>query len=208
MGTTWTGRPTASACASSRLRRTACMATRSWASLTVVSRATTCMSPRPRRTCRAQALSLPLLQARTTFTSGAGAEAQPRPHRAAEGGVAERLLVLAIEEVLAGHERLQPPADADLRARVQPCIALVVGQAEAEEVAVHPRAHEDERSPRAEPAVPAVGGEGALVAGTPDQRLALRVDGVEVARARLHHAVGEGVLRGQGQGGDGGGVER
>src|SRR5712692_8684542 len=62
MGTFTSGRPTDSACASSRASRTACMATRAYAALTVVSRATTSTSPRWRVTCSAQALSFPVLQ--------------------------------------------------------------------------------------------------------------------------------------------------
>jgi hypothetical protein len=62
MATVTSGRPTLSACAIRSSRRTACMATRSAASLIVVSRATTSTSPAARAAASAKALSLPLLQ--------------------------------------------------------------------------------------------------------------------------------------------------
>src|SRR5262249_9563385 len=59
-GTVHRGTPEASACRSTRVRRTACIATRSNAWLIVVSSPDTCM-PCRRNTCIVQALSLPLL---------------------------------------------------------------------------------------------------------------------------------------------------
>src|SRR5437016_2783135 len=61
-GTVQRGSPAAAACASTRFRRTACIATRSATSLKVVSSPTISYSSRPRSRCRAQALSFPLLQ--------------------------------------------------------------------------------------------------------------------------------------------------
>src|SRR5690606_35650519 len=62
IGTIHKGSPAARACASRSSRRTACMATRSCVSFRVVTRPTTSTSPRCRSTCKAHALSLPLLQ--------------------------------------------------------------------------------------------------------------------------------------------------
>src|SRR5579871_6471848 len=80
------GRPAAAACASTRLRRTACIATRSADWLKVVN------SPAiwPRIKCRAQALSLPLDQessARFTQISGGGGNAFGGPHGPAQPGM-------------------------------------------------------------------------------------------------------------------------
>src|SRR5437870_4021201 len=61
MGTATTGRPRAAACASSRLWRTACIATRAADALTVVNSATISTCCCFRITSRAQALSLPVL---------------------------------------------------------------------------------------------------------------------------------------------------
>ncbi len=71
-GTSHRGSPAALAWARSKSTRTACMATRSVGSLTVVSRATTSTSPAVRSSWSDQALSLPLLQESSTrerFTS-------------------------------------------------------------------------------------------------------------------------------------------
>src|ERR1700693_808303 len=61
------GRPASAACTSSRVSRTACIATRSCVRLTVVSSATTSTSSELRIACSDQALSLPLLQASQAF---------------------------------------------------------------------------------------------------------------------------------------------
>ena len=67
IGTGQSGNSAASACARRSSVRTACIATRSNASLIVVSSPTTSTSACSRRTCSDQALSLPLLQARRAF---------------------------------------------------------------------------------------------------------------------------------------------
>src|SRR5262245_29089166 len=61
-----TGRPAAAACASTSDRRTACIATRSTASLKVVSRPTISVFGSWRSRCSVQALSLPELHESST----------------------------------------------------------------------------------------------------------------------------------------------
>src|ERR1700691_276955 len=67
MGTLTSGKFASIACISSKLSRTACIATRSWVRFTVVSSATISNSWLSRTAWRAQALSLPLLQASHAF---------------------------------------------------------------------------------------------------------------------------------------------
>src|ERR1035437_10464988 len=79
------GMPKASAWARRRELRTPCMATRSAASLIVVSRAAT-PTPRCWTTCKVHALSLPELQANRVFTlrgrrDALGANHNPAQHR-------------------------------------------------------------------------------------------------------------------------------
>ena len=152
--------PTASACASSSVRRTACMATRSWAALTVVSRPDH-LHVRRRRAGRggSSALSLPLLQASSTFTAGAS------PSSAADGSAGRRAPSGPGRDSRAppgtrGRAGSPPPrtpraaAERDAGARVEARVAGVLGQAEAGEVAVRAPAHEDERRAEADAVVP------------------------------------------------------
>src|SRR5690242_15052046 len=89
------------------------MATRSYSELNVVSRATSSISGRWRRTCNVQALSLPLLHERTTrvFTSAnsdpesiaSKAEAQSGAEVGAQRGIPGNLFVMAVEQVFDIH---------------------------------------------------------------------------------------------------------
>src|ERR1043165_2243670 len=111
-GTVRSGRPAATACASTRVRRTACIATRSAASLKVV-RSPTTSSPWPRRSWRVQALSLPELQERRTrggVTSGG------RGGGGGGGGAGvDELLGNGIEPEVESAERTPPQAHGVVR---------------------------------------------------------------------------------------------
>src|SRR5262245_45390913 len=193
IGASTRGRPRASAWAWSSERRTPCIATRSWTSLTVVRSPTTSTSGVARRTCSAHALSFPLLQASQAFTIGrsppAGTVAQAAAHGDAERGIAEDLLVVLVEHVLADDVGLEAADEADAGPEVQPLVAGIAREAEPHEVAVRALAHDDERRPEPEALVAGEGRERGLVRRPPQQRLALRVDGIEVASALQDLAV-------------------
>src|SRR5262245_31316424 len=193
IGASTRGRPRASAWAWSSERRTPCIATRSWTSLTVVRSPTTSTSGVARRTCSAHALSFPLLQASQAFTIDrsppTGTVAEPAAHGSAERGIAEDVLVLLVEHVLADHVDLEAVEESGAAAKVQALVPGIARQAEPHEVAVRALAHEDERRPEAEALAAREGRERGLVRGPPQQRLALGIDRVEVATALQDLAV-------------------
>src|SRR5262249_45937046 len=186
MGASTRGRPSALAWAWSSERRTPCIATRSWTSLTVVRRPTTSTSGEERSTWSAHALSLPLLQASQAFTRGSmpsGAVAQPAADGHAESGIAENLLVLLVEHVLGDDVCLEAMEETRAAPQVQPLVAGIARQAQAHEVAVRTLAHDHERRPEAEALVARERGERSLVRRPTQERLAFGVDRVEVAPA-------------------------
>src|ERR1700733_3927748 len=91
-GTAQSGSPAAAACCSTKSRRTACMATRSAASLKVVNSPATSCSPRWRRTWRLHALSLPLLQERRMRFIAMGCGREPAFAFALFGGCKSEIL--------------------------------------------------------------------------------------------------------------------
>src|SRR5947207_2889808 len=86
MGTICSGKPAARACASSTVRRTPCIATRSIASFTVVSNAATAPGYCWLRRCSAHALSFPELHERRIFIKSSYRQIdwQIRDHRLAD----------------------------------------------------------------------------------------------------------------------------
>src|SRR5262245_25991381 len=124
----------------------------------------------------------------------AASVAQPAPNREPEGGVAEHLLVLAVEDVLADHERLEPVPEAHLGPRVEARITGVLRETDAQEVAVRALAHQDQASTDVE-AIPAPRNrEEPLVLRPPEERLPGGQGWIEVARAHEDLAVEVGVL--------------
>src|SRR5262245_8993357 len=146
MGARTRGRPRAAAWAWSSERRTPCIATRSWTSFTVVRRPVTSTSGDARSTCSAHALSLPLLPASQAFTIARspppGTGAEPPAHRRSERGVAEDVLVVLVEHVLADDVDLEAVEEAGAGPKVQALVAGIARQAEPHEVAVRALAHD------------------------------------------------------------------
>src|SRR5579863_509385 len=105
--TGWSGRPSDSACRSSRARRTPCMLMRSYSSVMVVSSATARQSPAARIVCSAIALSLPPLQQKST-SSGTRASTLLMARRvfhadaklAPQRGKAVHLRILFVGEII------------------------------------------------------------------------------------------------------------
>ena len=93
------GKPTASACATSKSLRTACIATRSNAWFTVVSKPTTSTSGSCRRTCSVHAESLPEDQARRALA--AKGDPYPRTSRTAASPRAHRLTLSTVVSAIA-----------------------------------------------------------------------------------------------------------
>ena len=121
--------------------------------------------------------------ARLVSVAPADRDAQSAADAAAEGGVAEHLLVPGAAQVLGRQEGLDPPRHPRAQPRVEARVGHGPGQPEADEVAVRPLAHPHERRPRAPPREGELRGERALVPRAAQERLARRVHRVEVARA-------------------------
>ena len=141
------------------------------------SAATASAAARPRRTItrssgRGQVLNLDLATSRSRRDVRArdasrppASDAQPQAaaHGATERGVAERLLVLLVKQVLGDHERLERADDAHAQPRVEARVAAFDVRPIAGEVAVRALADDDERRARAPAREGQLGAERALV---------------------------------------------